>query len=95
MKKPRRLLRRRPATIDQAVTVATRGRALAGSSALVVGTRVGSADFVPRGYELADCTECGHSLWVNPEVVEAIERQGMRLLPLCIPCSGLPEGGLQ
>jgi hypothetical protein len=87
-KPPRRVLRREPATIDQAVDLATRGSNPGGSSALVLCTRVGEADFVPPRYEVAPGSECGAPCWRNPDVAESARRRGMGLIVFCFHCVG-------
>jgi hypothetical protein len=91
-KPPRRVLRRPPATVDQAVAVAARGQDPAGSSALVICTRVGDADFVPPRYGTADCSQCGAPCWLNPDVVEPTESRGMTVRPISFRCLGPTEG---
>jgi hypothetical protein len=56
------------------------------SSMLVICTRVGSAQFVPRGYLTANCDQCDHPVWLNPDVADAAERLAMPVVATCFHC---------
>jgi hypothetical protein len=85
--KRERLRERESATIEKDVEFALVGSGpLEGSAGLIICARIGDAPFVPPRYEIADCHECKRPVWINPEIVEAIEARKMVVIPMCTKC---------
>ena len=51
-------------------------------SILIVGSRVGTIEHLPPGYQLIPCYECGHQVWINGEFL----RSRQKILTICTVC---------